>query len=247
MLSALVDLRRLRRRIAGDADAFKVSLGVGTGLTLCLLAVFTASEGLSRLRTAPEHRTLLHRWGDRAWWQAWEPDGEFGQWQDRRLREGLLARAPVAVDEVLPVDARAPYLARRALRATFHWVDQRALQVLELLLSELVGNSYRHSGLGSDDGIRVQVRTADGWFRGEVIDRGRGFEPHIPADKSSNDGSGWGLYTVDRLADRWGLIQGQKDQRVWFEMRVARGERGSEARSAIASGEPARAETQLHE
>jgi anti-sigma regulatory factor (Ser/Thr protein kinase) len=51
----------------------------------------------------------------------------------------------------------------------------------------------------------------------EVTDRGKGFDPElVPPPRRSGIG-GWGLYLVDRLADRWG-VDGDRATRVWFEI-----------------------------
>jgi hypothetical protein len=51
-----------------------------------------------------------------------------------------------------------------------------------------------------------------------VSDPGTGFvaEPRLP---TASESSGWGLYLVDRLADRWGVITKDRSE-VWFEIDV---------------------------
>ena len=34
----------------------------------------------------------------------------------------------------------------------------------------------------------------------------------------SASASGWGLFLVDRIADRWGAVQMDGETRVWFEL-----------------------------
>ena len=86
---------------------------------------------------------------------------------------------------------------------------------LALLLSELVTNSYRHSGAG-DQPIGVDVRIGRDAVRCEVTDQGRGFDGH-PVPASERGVGGWGLYIVDELSDRWGVRPGPPS-RVWFEL-----------------------------
>jgi anti-sigma regulatory factor (Ser/Thr protein kinase) len=217
---ALADLRRLRRTASTDPDSFTLSLGLGTGRALYLLVIATSREALDRLRETPEHRRYLRRWGDRTWWSTWEPESEFGQWESHKLRDGQLVREPPLVDVTLPVQPSAACDARNVVRKEFEALDQTTLHALELLASELVGNSVRHGGLGPTDRIRLQIRARPGWIRVDVIDRGRRFEAHVPLSKSRNDGSGWGLVTVDKIADRWGIIDAAPERRVWFELRV---------------------------
>jgi anti-sigma regulatory factor (Ser/Thr protein kinase) len=86
---------------------------------------------------------------------------------------------------------------------------------LSLLVSELVTNSYRHSGAG-DQQIGVDVTVNREFVRGEVIDHGPGF-PAEPVPRGRRRIGGWGLVILDRLADRWG-VRGGPPTRVWFEV-----------------------------
>jgi anti-sigma regulatory factor (Ser/Thr protein kinase) len=226
--SAVRDLRRLRRLAASDRDAFRLSLGLGTGGALYLLVVATSQDALQRLRATPEHSQFLQRWGDRAWWSTWEPESEFGNWESHRLRDGLLAGERLLADAALPAKPIAAHQARQTLRSRLQALDSATLEVLQLLTSELVANSARHAGLVSGDRIGLQVRGKSDWIRVEVIDRGRQFEPHVPLSKSSADGSGWGLFVVNQTAERWGIIERPPNRHVWFELRVPVLERRSE-------------------
>jgi anti-sigma regulatory factor (Ser/Thr protein kinase) len=86
-----------------------------------------------------------------------------------------------------------------------------------LLLSEVVTNSVRHAGLGDDDAIEVVLEHSD-VLRVEVRDAGGGFEVTDPEPDPARP-SGWGLYLVEQLADRWGVDQGPPTT-VWFELRA---------------------------
>lgn len=86
---------------------------------------------------------------------------------------------------------------------------------VSLLVSELVTNSYRHSGAG-DKGIGVDVTVDRECVRGEVVDHGSGFRAE-PVPKGGRGIGGWGLVILDRLADRWG-VRGGPPTRVWFEV-----------------------------
>ncbi len=56
----------------------------------------------------------------------------------------------------------------------------------------------------------------------EVADGGQGFDhalaprPRLPA--SEPEPSGWGLFLVEHIADRWGAVQTDGETRVWFEL-----------------------------
>jgi hypothetical protein len=49
------------------------------------------------------------------------------------------------------------------------------------------------------------------------------------------DSTGWGLFLVDRIADRWGAVQTDGETRVWFELRPGANGRTT-SRGAIATG-----------
>ena len=106
--------------------------------------------------------------------------------------------------------------ARRALDALDEKVSARTLEDLRLLVSELVTNSVRHAGLKEMQTIELKVKLLPDTVRVEVNDQGTGFEP-TPRSASSEDQSGWGLYLVSRLADRWG-VSSDGVTRVWFEL-----------------------------
>ena len=53
-------------------------------------------------------------------------------------------------------------------------------------------------------------------LRVEVHDPGGGFVPSAPSPDPARP-SGWGLYLVAELADRWGVDSDERT-RVWFEL-----------------------------
>jgi anti-sigma regulatory factor (Ser/Thr protein kinase) len=88
-----------------------------------------------------------------------------------------------------------------------------------LLVSELFGNSVRHSGSG-DPGqtVTVAVRAGDGVVRVEVTDRsGPGVPELHPAGRDSEGGRG--LQLVAGLAARWGWRRRGGQMVTWFELR----------------------------
>ena len=103
--------------------------------------------------------------------------------------------------------------ARAALSALDGKLDPHVLEDLRLLVSELVTNSIKHSETAS---LRLRVTIAGDVVRVEVTDTGRGFVP-APAAPNHERVGGWGLYLVDRLADRWGVARDGLT-RVWFEI-----------------------------
>jgi anti-sigma regulatory factor (Ser/Thr protein kinase) len=106
--------------------------------------------------------------------------------------------------------------ARSALESLGQKVSPQTLEDLRLLVSELVTNSVRHAGLGASQTIELKVKLSEDTVRVEVNDQGSGFEP-APRTSDSEDESGWGLYLVSRLSDRWGVTS-DGVTRVWFEL-----------------------------
>ena len=107
--------------------------------------------------------------------------------------------------------------ARRALEALDGLLPPEKLEDVRLLVSELVSNSVIHAGLSPDEAVTVTVTVRGGLVRGEVRDRGPGFEPPEEPTPKPDLAGGWGLYIVDKMADRWGVARtGSKS--VWFEI-----------------------------
>jgi anti-sigma regulatory factor (Ser/Thr protein kinase) len=111
----------------------------------------------------------------------------------------------------------AASLARRALARLRGDIDPPVMETMRLLVTELVGNSVRHAG-AKTVGLKVLVTDSSLWT--EVTDEGPGFEPEQPRREGGQD-TGWGLFLVERLADRWGVLRDGPQTRVWFELKRA--------------------------
>jgi serine phosphatase RsbU (regulator of sigma subunit)/anti-sigma regulatory factor (Ser/Thr protein kinase) len=107
--------------------------------------------------------------------------------------------------------------ARGALAALGPDVDQDTLEDLSLMVSELVTNSIRHGGPLKGGPMWLQIATYPERIRVEMTDGGSGFNAGQPRPDPGGTG-GWGLYLVDRLADRWGVIRAAKSTCVWLEL-----------------------------
>jgi len=108
----------------------------------------------------------------------------------------------------------AAVTARRALGPLRSQLDGPTLESLRLLVTELVSNAVRHAGAPSVDLLVMVTRPA---VRVEVANSGPGFEPE-GRRKNQNREGGWGLFLVERLADRWGVARDGACTRVWFEL-----------------------------
>ena len=105
--------------------------------------------------------------------------------------------------------------ARRALETLK--AGRRALNDAKLLLTELLTNSIKHSGLRAGDPIEIDARCRNNVLRVDVHDRSRApanakFAGTIRPDPGAE--SGWGLFIIQRIASRWGNRPGH----YWFEV-----------------------------
>jgi anti-sigma regulatory factor (Ser/Thr protein kinase) len=121
---------------------------------------------------------------------------------------------------VIPVDPSGggPALARAAVTDILEdsGMDQAQIQDAVLMTSELVTNGIRHARIPPDETLELQVDLTPSAIRIEVADAGGNSTP-IEVQPTANASGGWGLYLVERLADRWGAIQNAANV-VWFEM-----------------------------
>ena len=120
------------------------------------------------------------------------------------------------LERELAVTAEAAAVARHALGDLADVLPGGRARDVRLLVSELVTNAVRHANLDDHDVIRLVVDLADSVLRVEVHDPGGGFVPTAPAPDPTRP-SGWGLYLVAELADRWGVDSDERTL-VWFEL-----------------------------
>jgi anti-sigma regulatory factor (Ser/Thr protein kinase) len=90
--------------------------------------------------------------------------------------------------------------------------------VAVLLVSEIFGNSVRHSGSGArGETVTVAVRAGDGVVRVEVTDRAGPGTPELRPPGGDAEG-GRGLQLVAALAARWGWLRRGGRMVTWFEL-----------------------------
>ncbi|MFN2617823.1 MAG: ATP-binding protein [Thermoleophilaceae bacterium] len=138
--------------------------------------------------------------------------GPFGVTRRRRMMEAALADGMTLR---LPAGPEAASEGRAALMRLRADLDKPLLETLRLLVTELIANSVRHASANTV-GLRALVGESGVWV--EVTDEGPGFDPR-DHDHTVSDDSGWGLFLVERLADRWGVRRDGDSTRVWFELR----------------------------
>ena len=117
----------------------------------------------------------------------------------------------------LPGGPEAAARARRELSRIRADLDPPLAETLRLLVTELVSNAVRHA---ATDTVSLKVLVGRGAVFTEVKDAGPGFDPKGMGVPRSNH-TGWGLFLVERLADRWGVAQEGAATKVWFELRRA--------------------------
>jgi anti-sigma regulatory factor (Ser/Thr protein kinase) len=104
--------------------------------------------------------------------------------------------------------------ARKALSRLRGDLDPPLVETMRLLVTELIANSVKHAKTSP---VALNVVVGRGAVLVEVRDEGPGFEP-ADRTEAQDKASGWGLFLVDRLADRWGVAREQTATRVWFEL-----------------------------
>jgi anti-sigma regulatory factor (Ser/Thr protein kinase) len=111
--------------------------------------------------------------------------------------------------------ANGPQAAAEA-RALVSSFDSRLpddlLDDVRLAVTEVVTNSYKHSGTPEGAPIQVVLDLSGQRFRLEVTDRSI-FDP-TPETAFELRSARWGLTILDRLADRWGRVS---EGGIWAE------------------------------
>lgn len=119
-----------------------------------------------------------------------------------------------ALDATIACTQHAPSEARRAVGELAPDIDTALVRDVQLLVSELVTNSVRHSG--SSQPIRLRVWRRRGGLKVEISDGGDGFEAASGAAEDESEG-GRGLMILAALAERWGVSY-DTCASIWFEL-----------------------------
>jgi anti-sigma regulatory factor (Ser/Thr protein kinase) len=115
----------------------------------------------------------------------------------------------------LPGGPEAAARARGELSRLRSDLDPPLTENLRLLVTELISNAVKHAGART---MSLKVLVARKVVFAEVTDTGPGFEPPRAATPHANH---FGLFLVERLADRWGVVRDGRATKVWFELRRA--------------------------
>ena len=109
--------------------------------------------------------------------------------------------------------------ARAAVNDLADVLDEPLLYDLRLLVTEVVASRLRKPARAAAAWLELELGIDSQRVRVEVNDVGAHwvFEP-APHTFDPEDSSGWSLYLVDRLADRWGLHRGDAALSLWFEV-----------------------------
>lgn len=134
------------------------------------------------------------------------PDGRmtmdgFARW--------ILSAVPAVAD-------RVPYVRQQVGRVLALWQLDDLAPVVELLLTELVGNAVRHARTP----FSVMMRWNGRALRCEVTDA----NPLPPSPQGEVDPlatGGRGLLLVDQLATAWGTELVPQGKTVWFDLKAA--------------------------
>lgn len=119
-------------------------------------------------------------------------------------------------DVTLRAGAALPSAARAAVA---DWlmgrVPSTVLGDAQLLVSELVTNSYLHAGQGTGAPVRIRAGSTDGSIWVEVGDGGSDGAVARRPPMAQGAGGGFGLHLVDHVASQWGVTHVRGTQ-VWF-------------------------------
>jgi anti-sigma regulatory factor (Ser/Thr protein kinase) len=141
---------------------------------------------------------------------------------DRLRRHRRFASRPDGgepAEAAIPIGMNAPSLARSVIAQWLaNHVAPSVLETALLLVSELVSNSVRHSGVPEGEDLVVRVRLWQDGFRLEVEDPGRnGVIAPKPPDLVR--GGGMGLHLVQTLSERWGVTRASEGPTcVWAQL-----------------------------
>jgi anti-sigma regulatory factor (Ser/Thr protein kinase) len=118
----------------------------------------------------------------------------------------------------LPLDGRAPRVARTVVQGLRGRIAPTVLEDAQLVVSELVTNAVRHGGVAGTGVVVLGIRLTGTMVRLQVTDPGLGGVV-APRPPDFEHGGGFGLHVVRALSERWGLEQvAAGGTRVWAQL-----------------------------
>jgi anti-sigma regulatory factor (Ser/Thr protein kinase) len=127
------------------------------------------------------------------------------------------ARRAVMSGFAVPGGRRAGATVREAVDGE---LPSAARSQVLLLLTELVNNAVVHGGVGPDGWLRVEIVRTSGHLHVEVRDDGPGFAWRAQPRVGEDDPGGFGLFLIERLAARWGVVRDEAGTKVWFDYAI---------------------------
>jgi hypothetical protein len=139
------------------------------------------------------------------------------------------ARAPLTLLSHTPTERRFKFrgmpqavgAARRALREWEAYFEPDLFYDISLCVSELVTQSVQRAEPGAMDEAELSVRRDAELVCAEVLEPRQGVAVTQPPTMGDPD---WGMFIIDRVADRWGVDR-SVGTRMWWEIDVV-GEHG---------------------
>ncbi|MGZ8604123.1 MAG: ATP-binding protein [Actinomycetota bacterium] len=108
-------------------------------------------------------------------------------------------------------------MARRIIGGLADRLAAETLEDARLLLTELMTNAIRHSGIVEGGVITVRIYPTADELTVEVSDPGQGFVARTGSGPSR--GSGWGLFLLGQVAANWGTTARRDGGSiVWFTL-----------------------------
>jgi anti-sigma regulatory factor (Ser/Thr protein kinase) len=123
---------------------------------------------------------------------------------------------PAAITRRFPPERRSAAAARRELETLLWNLDAAEFDIVALLVTEMIANSVKHSGMRPGGSVRLDVALTEQLIRVEVRDDGPGFVPASRNGASPLE-SHWGLHLIQKLTDRW-KVETDPHTVVWFEL-----------------------------
>lgn len=127
---------------------------------------------------------------------------------DRETSDGVPPSGPhqgaQTISFRVPGGAQGPRHARTLMSAHLRHIDRETASDAELIISELVTNSVRHAGVGSDQRVTVDLILLNEHLRITVTDPGCDMEPRL-IPKNPEGFGGHGLRLVEQLSTQWGV------------------------------------------